>query len=234
MKNFLRTSALLAVLPLLLVSAPAQSPDTASVVQHIDAAVRARFDNVLAFNVTETYRVFRNNDELHPVAEMTVKDEYQKETGKTFTILSQSGSTIMRRYVLTPLLDNEKRINLPGTRESGWFNSQNYDLQLKSTQTSPLNGHNCLLLSMNPRQKASNLLIGTMWVDATDFTVVQIQGQTSKDPSVLSGPTELLRQYTKQAGYAQSFHSRAVSISPVFGQTVITIDYNNYQVQTRK
>lgn len=234
MKKLSHKSALLSLLPLLLISASAQSPDTASVVQHIDAAVRARFDNVLAFTVTETYRVYRNNDEVHPVAEMSAKDDYQKDTGKTFTILSQSGSTIMRRYVLTPLLDNEKRINLPGTRESGWFNSQNYDLQLKSTQTVPLNGHICFVLSMNPRQKAPNLLIGTMWVDTTDFTVVQIQGQTSKDPSVLSGPTELLRQYTKQAGYAQSFHSRAVSYSPAFGQTVITIDYNNYQVQVRK
>jgi hypothetical protein len=234
MKSLPRKSALLSLLPLLLISASAQSLDNTSVVQHIDAAVHSRFDNVLAFTVTETYRIFRNNDEQHPVAEMTVKDDYQKETGKTFTILSQSGSVLMRHYVLTPLLDNEKRINLPGTREAGWFNSQNYDFKLKSTQTVPLNGHNCFVLSMNPRQKASNLLIGTIWVDATDFTTVQIQGATSKDPSVLSGPTELLRQYTKENGYAQSFHSRAVSASPVFGQTVITIDYNNYQVQVRK
>ena len=87
---------------------------------------------------------------------------------------------------------------------------------------------------MNPRQKAPNLIIRTMWVDATDFTVVQIQGQTSKDPSVLAGPTQILRQYTKEAGYAQSYHSRAVSDSPIFGQTVITIDYQDYKVQTRQ
>ena len=87
---------------------------------------------------------------------------------------------------------------------------------------------------MNPRQKASNLLIGTMWVDASDYTTVQIQGVASKDPSVLAGQTEMMRQYTKEAGYAQAFHSRAVSNSPVFGQTIVTIDYKNYQLQIRK
>lgn len=223
-----------AILPLLIISASAQSPDSASVIQHIDAAVRARFENVLSFTVTEHYRIFRNNDEVHPVAEMTVKDDYQKETGKTYTVLSQSGSAIMRNYILNPLLENEKRINLPGVRETGWFNSQNYELTLKSTQTVPLNGHDCLVLSMNPHRKASNLLIGKIWVDATDFTTVQIQGVASKDPSVLAGPTEMMRQYTKEAGYAQAFHSRAVSSSPIFGQTVITIDYQDYQVQVRK
>jgi hypothetical protein len=214
--------------------AAAQSLDSASAVQRIDAQIRARFENVLSFTVTEDYRVFRNHDEAHPVAEMTVKAVYQKETGKSYTILSQSGSAILRKYVLAPLLDNEKRVNLPSIRETAWFTSDNYELKLKSDQTERLDGHDCLVLAMTPRRKASNMLAGTMWVDASDYTMVQVQGMASKDPSVLTGPTEMMRQYTKVAGYAQAANSRAVSNSPIFGQTVVTIDYQDYHVQLRQ
>ena len=234
MKSLCRQSALLTLLPLLLISASAQTPDTASIVQHIDAAIHARFENVLSYTATETYRVFRNHDETHPVAEMTVKANYQKESGKTYTILSQSGSALFRKYVLEPLLDSEKHVNQPEIRESAWFTSANYELKLKSSQTERINGHDCFVLSMSPRHKAPNLLEGSMWVDATDLTMIQIQGISTKDPSIFSGPTEMMRQYTKVAGYAQALHSRAVSNTPLFGQTIVTIDYRDYQVQIRK
>jgi hypothetical protein len=65
------------------------------------------------------------------VAEMTVKTVYKKETGKSYTILSQSGSEIIRRLVLGTVLDNEKRLNLPGNREGAWLTSANYEMKLK-------------------------------------------------------------------------------------------------------
>ena len=44
--------------------------------------------------------VFRNRDEVHPVAEMTVKTTYKRETGKNYEILSESGSSLIRNLVL--------------------------------------------------------------------------------------------------------------------------------------
>jgi len=72
-----------------------------------------------------------------------------------------------------------------------------------------------------------------MWVNAVDSSMVRVEGMASKNPSFLTGPTEMMRQYTMVAGYAQAAHSRVVSHSPVFGRTVITIDYQDYQVELR-
>src|SRR5271169_1349305 len=95
----------------------ASQPDTTALIQRVDRAVMARVDGIESYTVTEHYAVFRNLDEAHPVAEMTVKTEYKRESGKSYTILSQTGSQVMRKFVLGSILDNEKQINQPGVRE---------------------------------------------------------------------------------------------------------------------
>jgi len=162
---------------------------------------------------------------------MTVQTVYQKETGKSYTILSQSGSTIIQSMVLKPILDNEKRINQPGNREASWFTSANYEMKLKPGGTQRLDGRDCFVVAVTPRQKAPDLIVGTIWVDAKDYSTVQIQGTASKSLSLLTGLTEVMRQYAPVSGFAQATHARAVSNSFLFGQTVVKIDYQDYQVQ---
>ena len=211
----------------------AQQPDEASVVQHIDAAVQARFESTLGYTVTEHYAVFRNNDLVHPAAEMTVKTTYRKETGKSYEILSQSGSEIIQRLVLRVILDNEQRINLPGNREGSWITSANYQMKLKPGGTQQMEGRDCFVLDISPRRKAPNLLVGTLWVEVKDGSIVKIQGTASASASVFTGPTEMMRQYSNLNGYAMATHARAVSNSFLLGKTVVTIDYRDYQVQLR-
>jgi hypothetical protein len=43
----------------------------------------------------------------------------------------------------------------------------------------------------------------------------------------------MTRQYAIVAGFAQATHASAVSNSFLFGKTVVTIDYRDYQVQLR-
>jgi outer membrane lipoprotein-sorting protein len=222
---------LLAFLPI--VRAQALQLDNSAVVRGIDAAIKARFDSILGFTVTEHYAVYRNKDEIHPAAEMTVKTVYRKDAGKSYTILSQTGSELIRRLVLGALLDNEKRINDPAVREQFWFTSANYEMKLKPGGTQRLDGRDCLVLGLSPRRKAPNLIEGTLWVDAKDYSTVQIQGTGSRSPSLLTGPTRMMRQYTTVSGFAQATHARAVSNSFLFGETILKIDYINYEIQLR-
>jgi hypothetical protein len=213
--------------------AQAQAPDEASVVRHIDAVIKARFEAVLNFTVTEHYAVYRNSDETHPTAEMTVKTTYDKDTGKSYSILSESGSEILKHFVLDALLENEKRINDPANREASWFTSANYEFKLLPGGIQRVDGRDCYAFSMNPRQKASNLIQGTMWVDTTNFSTVKIEGVSTKSPSMLTGPSHVMRQYALFDGFAQATHARAESESTLFGRTVVTIDYSDYEMKIR-
>jgi len=50
---------------------------------------------------------------------------------------------------------------------------------------------------------------------------------------VFTGATQLMRQYSPVAGFAEATRARAVSSSFLFGQTVVTIDYSGYEIDIR-
>ena len=62
---------------------------------------------------------------------------------------------------------------------------------------------------------------------------MQIDGVASKSPSAFAGTTHMMRQYANINGFSMAMHARAESTSMLFGQTVVTIDYSNYQFQLR-
>ncbi len=214
----------------------AQEPNPVDVSRLVDAAVTARFENILGFTDIEHYLVFRGDDQSHPVAEMTVKDTYKKGVGKTYSVVSESGSSILLHFGLKPLLESEQTINQSENVEKSWFNSANYSMKLNSQPVQKLNGRTCFALDIKPKQEAPNLIVGTMWADVQDGNLVRMDGVASKNPSAFSGPTHMMRQYTNIDGYSMATHARAESDSPLFGRTFVTIDYSDYKLElkTRK
>ena len=204
-------------------------PDPAAVIRHIDAAVLMRVNRIAGYTVTEHYAVFRGKDETHPVAEMTVKTTYRRQTGKSYQVLSAGGSALVRRLGLVPLLEDEQKINLPGNVEHAWIDSANYEMKLKPG-TQILNGHVCLELAIHPKRKAPNLVEGSLWVDAKDYTIARLEGVASKAPSVFAGVTHMMREYDDVDGLAMATHARAESNTFLYGRTVVTIDYTGYHI----
>jgi hypothetical protein len=209
----------------------AQAADTQTILRGIDQSVRNRVSRVLSFTDVEHYSVYRGTDLTHPAAQMTVKVTYRKGIGKSYQILEQSGSALIRRFGLMPLLENEETINLPGNVERSWFTSANYDMQLKPGGPQRVQGRACYALAITPRHKAPNALIGTLWVDADSFSIAEVDGIASKNPSIWSGVTHLMRQYADIQGIPMSTHARAESSSSLFGRAIVTIDYGQYQLQ---
>lgn len=228
-----RAMAVVSILLLLSARFLAQERDPAQVIRQVDGAVAARVNNVLGFTDIERYSVYRGNDESHPVAEMTVRDTYKKGVGKSYAVLSESGSSLALRIGLKPLLRNEANINLPGNVERSWFDSANFDMKLKSAGVQELNGRACLALTVTPKEKAPNMIGGTLWVDARDGTIVQIEGVASKSPSIFAGTTRMMRQYVNIDGFPMATHARAESNSALFGRTVVTIDYIDYKLEIK-
>jgi hypothetical protein len=226
--------AALLLQPLIRLAALTQPPpDAAAVIQHIDAVAYDRYDNVLGFTVTEHYSVIRGKDGASPAAEMTVKTTYKRGVGKSYTILSQSGSEAIHRFGLRPLLENEKRINDPANVEKSWFTSANYEMQVRPSDTRKIDGRDCIAVSMHPRRKAPNMIEGTLWVDSNDNALVEMDGIASRSPSAFAGTTKMMRHYVNVNGYAMATRSRAESNSFFFGRTVVTIEYSDYQIELR-
>jgi hypothetical protein len=228
-----RIAAISFVAALSAAAQPAPQPDFAAIIHDLDAANQARFENVLSFTDVEHYAVFRGSDQTHPAAEMTVRMSYKKGNGKDYAILSQSGSSLVQKYGLRPLLENEKAINDPAKVAQSWFTSANYDMRLKPGVTQTIDGRPCLALAITPRHKAPNMIDGTLWVDVSLHILVEVEGVASKSPSVFAGTTKMMRRYANIQGYAMATHARAESSSLFFGRTVVVIDYSDYHFELR-
>ncbi len=215
----------MAVVPL-----SAQSDANAEIIQKIDASVHAREEGLLGYTVNERYTVFRNHDETHPVAEMMVRTTYQRDMGKSFSIVSQKGSDLMRR-VLEVILDNERRLTQPASRGGAVISPANYEMSVKGRAV--IDGRNCVAVALKPRHASDYVMNGMAWVDPQDGSIVRLEGITARSPSVFSGASQVSRQYTMLDGFPMATHARAVSNSWLVGQTVITIDYTDYAIQLR-
>jgi hypothetical protein len=210
----------------------AQQLDQASVIHQIDAAVFSRVNRIAGYTVTEHYAVYKGQDETHSVADMTVKTTYRKETGKSYEVLSSSGSALVRRLGLDSILENERTINLPANVPQSWITSANYEMTLKPG-TQVIDGRECLAVAINPKRKAPNLIVGTLWVDAKDYTIVRLEGLASKAPSVFAGVTHMMRQYALVQGFSMATHAHAESSTFLYGRTVVAIDYSGYEIEVR-
>jgi hypothetical protein len=211
----------------------AQQPDEASIIHALDAENQARFANVQSFTDLEHYVVYRGADAVNPAAQMTVRMTYKRGTGKTYEILSQSGSTLVLKYGLLPLLDNEKAINDPAKVSQSWFTSANYAMKLKPGIPQTIDGRLSLALAVTPLRKAPNMIEGTLWIDIKDHNLVEVEGIASKSPSIFAGVAHIERHYTNMEGYAMATRARAESSSAIFGRTVISIDYSDYHFEIR-
>jgi hypothetical protein len=202
----------------------------AAVYQRIDAQVQSRIHHVAGFTDVEKYDVYRGQDETHPVAELTAKMTYRRGVGRSYQILSQQGSELIREFGLIPLLKHEENLSAPGNIEHARFNTANYEMKLKSRNIQPVNGHPCYAIAITPRHRAPNAIDGTLWVNARDFSVVKVEGVASRRPSILAGTTRMMRDYKKVRGYAMATQARAVSNSHLIGRTVVTVEYTDYHL----
>jgi hypothetical protein len=211
---------------------PAQ-PSSTAIVRGIDAEVASRVENVLGFTDVEHYAVYRGDDETHPAAQMTVRDTYKKGVGKTYSILSVSGSSIVIRLGLRPLIEDETNVNRLESVAKSWFASANYEMRLKPGGVVEMNGRKCYALEITPRYRAPNMIDGTIWVDAKNYSLVKVQGIASKKPSTFAGTTRMMRQYANIDGYPMATHARAETDSLLFGHFVVVIDYSDYKLQIK-
>jgi len=211
----------------------APSLTDAEIVQHIDAAVHARTTGIASYTVQELYTIFRNGEKT-PSAQVTVRTNYTRATGKEYTPISQTGSALMRNVVVDKVLANEKEMAKAANRENIAITSANYEMHPEPASVQEnvqFNGRPCVIVDLKAKRKISYLFNGKGWFDATDFTLVHIEGNPAASPSFFAGQTGGVRDYAKVEGFSMAQHAEMRSHSFLFGDTLMKIDYTGYQIQ---
>jgi outer membrane lipoprotein-sorting protein len=158
-------------------------------------------------------------------AKMDVEVKYTPSTGKTFQIVSQSGSNFLCDKVLKKAVDSEKEASADESATA--LTSANYRFQLVGNET--VNGRPAYILSVEPITSNKFLYRGKIWVDTADFAVVKIEAEPAKNPSFWIART--LIHFTTDAanGFWLPGKNRSETKVRIGGTAVFTIDYGNYE-----
>ena len=149
------------------------SPDANSIVARMVATQQENKSHVRPFTIKRNYLLLDKKEE--PKAQVIANITVQPPDNKQFWIEQSSGGAGER--VLREILNKETEKDA----QKKEISPDNYDFQLQGEQL--LAGRRCYLLAMNPKREEKDLIRGKIWVDTTNFNIIQIEGSPAKTPS---------------------------------------------------
>lgn len=178
------------------------------------------------YEAVREYQVQYKGFGTHIAAKMDVDLNYDSETGKSFRILSQSGSKLLCDKVLKRAVESEEEASKD--KASTALNTTNYRFELSGSES--LAGRRTYILQVAPLRKNKFLYRGRVWVDAEEFAVVKIEVEPAQNPSFWITSTQIENTNSKTDGIWLPERNRSESKIRVGGTAILTIDYGTYHV----
>ena len=197
------------------------------VVERLTAMNRQRAEALHGYTSVEVYHLELNGI-IHKSADMVAKMAYHWPDQKEFTIVSESGSEIMRSRVLKGIIAAEKESMQKENRARSAFNQENYNITLAGIEGAP--EPKSYILKAVPRSKNKFLFEGKVWVDAKDFAITRIECEPAKNPSWWTKRNDITRTYQKVGDFWLPAHTQSRTEVRVFGHTVLEIEYKDYHL----
>jgi hypothetical protein len=152
---------------------------------------------------------------------------YQWPNKKEFRVLSETGSELLRKRVLRPLLQAEREAVKDENRSKAVIRPENYDFSAAGyEQTSEGNFY---VLEIKPKNKNKFLVRGRIWVDGEDFGIARLEGEPSVNPSWWLKQT-LIHAYFQRVGkFWLPVRNESQTQLRLLGKSWLTIEYGNYK-----
>jgi hypothetical protein len=201
----------------------------AQIVAEMEHQNQIRLDGLRHYHSIRQYDVSYKGFSAKIAAALVVDVNYDAGTGKTFRIVSQSGSNLLVSKVLKKLIESEK--DAGQDKHSTALTPANYKFHLAGVEN--VAGRSAYILDVEPLANSKYLYRGKIWVDAADFAVAKIEAEPAKNPSFWISKTAINHQYVRTDGFWLPAQNRTESKVRVGGNAVLSIDYGKYQVESR-
>ena len=206
---------------------PPTSLTADQVMARVEAMNEWRAAKLQSYSSVRTYRLVMHGL-LSRKAEMVVRADYRAPNTKEFTVISESGSTVVRERVFRRLLQEELDAMAPRKQKHFALTEENYRFKLvKHYRT---DSDEFYVLKAEPKTKNKLLFAGRIWVDTADFAVTKVDGQPAVNPSWWTPRTNFSRIYEHIGEFWLPESNRSVTRVRIFGTAVMTITYRDYQI----
>lgn len=201
-------------------------PDAAQIVKAIERHDQTQAIALEHYHALRHYEVEYRSFIKTITAKMDVELEYDAASGKSFRIVSQSGSHTLCEKVLKRALDSEK--DASKDRGAHALTLANYKFQLLGTET--LNGRPSYVLQVEPVSGNQYLYRGKIWVDAADYAVSMMEVQPAKNPSFWISQTLVHQTNSRIGGFWLPQQNQSETKVRVGGKAMFTIKYGPYEI----
>ncbi len=207
-------------------SLPPAILNAAQIVDQMQLHNLARNEELKDYKSLRHYTVDYRGFTTSIAAAMDVEVAYDAVSGKSFRIVSQSGSKFLCDKVLRRAVDGEEEASRE--KSSTALTAANYKFRLLGTEI--VNGRPAYILNVEPIVASKFLYRGKIWVDAVDFAVARIEAEPAKNPSVWISRTEINFTSAKTGDFWLPEVNRSKTKVRIGGSAVLTIVYGPYQV----
>src|SRR5215469_13378269 len=165
-------------------------------------------------------------------AQMVVRVDCSADGAKQFTIVSEAGSSSIRKHAFYKMLSEETMASRRGTRDGNRITPANYTFNMLGRDT--LDTGPAYVLAILPKTENKYLIQGRIWVNAKDHSIVRVEGQPAQNPSFWVHDVHFIHTYQRvgQFWFASSTHS--TSEIRIFGRSELTIENSNYALNPPK
>ena len=178
------------------------------------------------YTVLRTYQVVDLRGQMH--AEEIGRMEFFSPDKKAFTVISESGSAMVRHMALNPLINSEIEAAAGKEHHDSAISTDNYSLNLLGEQQ--LGPYRCFVAEAVPKRKAKYLFEGRVWIDANDYSVVRIEGHPARKLSFWLQRADFVRQYQKIDGFWLPEKDQTLVQVRLYGKKILKIEHRNYVV----
>ncbi len=151
-------------------------PNTESIVAHMREARAKNRAQLRPYQVVRDYQLF--GKEQKSKSEVTAYIDYVPPDVQSFTIHRNAGVN-MGEVIVRKILESEKEILT--NQGASDISPANYSFRL--VRKDVLNREPCYVLELRPLRKDSRLLEGLIWVDASSYMILRMEGQPARAPS---------------------------------------------------
>ncbi len=192
----------------------------------LDAHNELRKSALHDYTVLRTYQVIDLKGKVH--AEEIGRMEFRAPDKKTFIVTSETGSGLIRRKALNPLISSEIEAAAGKEHHDSAISPANYSLDLLGEQQ--VGPYHCFVALAVPKRKDKYLFEGKLWIDVDDYAVVRIEGHPARKLSFWIQRADFVRQYQKIDGFWLPQKDQTFVQVRLYGKKVLSIEHQNYVV----
>jgi MoaA/NifB/PqqE/SkfB family radical SAM enzyme len=212
---------------LLAAAAPGELAET-ELIERLEDTGRRQREVLQKWTSVRTYTA--SNQRLNKSARVRIRMEYTAPGQKTYSLLEKSGSPLIIKRVIYPIIDAECQNAVAEVRALSDINRSNYHMRLLGFGTD----EQAYRFEVSPRVPQRYQFRGTIWVDAATFGITQIRGVPARKPSFWVKSSEFSHKYGQFNGFWLPVVHHSEAQLRLFGKSTLDIVYEEYQLPPRE